>query len=171
MPNWFHRAFDEFERPLLRYVTSLVSDFDSSQDIVQEAFVKMHRQGDPAPGKSAGPWLFRVCRNAALDHLRRGSRVVCLESVPEPSETLPEAPPDAEDLEWLRSAIEALPVNQREVVRLKFDHQCRYKEIAQLTGLTVTNVGFLLSTALRRLREMRAAASSSSNPKTLRQSL
>lgn len=46
----------------------------------------------------------------------------------------------------------ALPPNQREVIRLKFQHQLSYQEIAQVTSLSVTNVGFLLHTALRTLR-------------------
>lgn len=45
-----------------------------------------------------------------------------------------------------------LPVNQREVVRLKFQNQLSYQEIAAVTSLSVSNVGFLLHTALKTLR-------------------
>jgi RNA polymerase sigma-70 factor (ECF subfamily) len=54
--------------------------------------------------------------------------------------------------------MEALPENQREVVRLKFQNGMSYKEIATVTELTVSNVGFLIHTALATLR-MRATAS------------
>ncbi len=50
--------------------------------------------------------------------------------------------------------LDQLPDNQQEVVRLKFQNEMTYQEIADVTGLTVTNVGFLLHTALKRLREL-----------------
>lgn len=50
--------------------------------------------------------------------------------------------------------LDQLPDNQQEVVRLKFQNDMTYQEIADVTGLSVTNVGFLLHTALKRLREL-----------------
>ena len=50
--------------------------------------------------------------------------------------------------------LDQLPENQQEVVRLKFQNEMTYQEIADVTGLSVTNVGFLLHTALKRLREL-----------------
>lgn len=49
-----------------------------------------------------------------------------------------------------------LPGRQREVVHLRFQEQLSYAEIAEVTGLTATNVGFLLHTALRALRRQLA---------------
>lgn len=46
-----------------------------------------------------------------------------------------------------------LPPNQQEVVRLKFQSGLSYKEIAGVTNLSVTNVGFLIHTALKTLRQ------------------
>lgn len=45
-----------------------------------------------------------------------------------------------------------LPDSQQEVVRLRFHGGLTYRQIAEVTGLTVTNVGFLLHTALKTLR-------------------
>jgi RNA polymerase sigma-70 factor (ECF subfamily) len=46
-----------------------------------------------------------------------------------------------------------LPKNQQEVIRLKFQHGLSYKEISTVTNLSVTNVGFLIHTGLKVLRE------------------
>ena len=46
----------------------------------------------------------------------------------------------------------ALPRNQQEVVRLKFQNGLSYQEISNVTKLTVTNVGFLIHTAIKTLR-------------------
>jgi RNA polymerase sigma-70 factor (ECF subfamily) len=53
--------------------------------------------------------------------------------------------------------IDRLPANQQEVVRLKFQNGFSYKEIARITELSVTNVGFLIHTAVTRLRREFAA--------------
>lgn len=48
--------------------------------------------------------------------------------------------------------LEHLPENQQEVIRLKFQNGLSYREISGITGLSVTNVGFLLHTGLKTLR-------------------
>ena len=48
--------------------------------------------------------------------------------------------------------VDRLSENQREVVRLKFQHGLSYKEIAAVTELSVTNVGYLIHTAIKKLR-------------------
>ena len=48
--------------------------------------------------------------------------------------------------------VATLPFNQQEVVRLKFQNGLSYQEISAITSLTVTNVGFLLHTAIKNLR-------------------
>ena len=53
--------------------------------------------------------------------------------------------------------INHLPPNQQEVIRLKFQNGFSYKEIARITELSVTNVGFLIHTAVTRLRREFAA--------------
>ena len=49
--------------------------------------------------------------------------------------------------------VESLPKNQREVIHLKFQCDLSYKEISEITKLSVTNVGFLMHTALKNLRK------------------
>lgn len=53
--------------------------------------------------------------------------------------------------------IDRLPRNQQEVVRLKFQNGFSYKEISRITALSVGNVGFLIHTAVTRMRTEFAA--------------
>ena len=53
----------------------------------------------------------------------------------------------------LLQMVAELSDNQQEVVRLKFQENLSYREIAEVTGLSVSNVGFLLHTAVMKLRE------------------
>ena len=70
----------------------------------------------------------------------------------------PQLPPpeQAEQTELASHVLELLallPENQQEVIRLKFQQGLSYKEISTVTGLSVTNVGFLMHTGLKRLRK------------------
>ena len=57
------------------------------------------------------------------------------------------------------AVLNALPENQREVIRLKVQHGLSYREISTVTGLSVSNVGFLLHKGITTLRvRLRAAA-------------
>ena len=49
--------------------------------------------------------------------------------------------------------LETLPKNQREVVYLKFQGDLSYKEISEVTELSVSHVGVLIHTALRAIRK------------------
>ena len=72
---------------------------------------------------------------------------------PRPGVTLEQAETHAAVLKL----INRLPPNQQEVVRLKFQNGFSYKEISRITALSVTNVGFLIHTAVTRLRREFAA--------------
>ncbi|MGH9424725.1 MAG: RNA polymerase sigma factor, partial [Terriglobia bacterium] len=74
----------------------------------------------------------------------------------EPSSDSPDALVSIEQTEKLRSALKilgTLPASQQEVIRLKFQSELSYKEISQVTGLSVTNVGFLIHVGLKAIRQ------------------
>jgi RNA polymerase sigma-70 factor (ECF subfamily) len=49
--------------------------------------------------------------------------------------------------------LDMIPENQQEVIRLKFQNGFSYREISGVTGLSVTNVGFLIHTGLKSIRQ------------------
>jgi len=143
---------------LTRYTTGLLGGDDASaRDVVQDAFVRLWRK-PPPDGSQLRAWLFAVCRSRAIDLLRRRGRQVdddgglIARSVAEsPS---PDAALAAGDTAAaLFALVDTLPPRHAEVVRLKFRDDLSYAEIADVTGLTATNVGFILHTALKTLRE------------------
>lgn len=48
--------------------------------------------------------------------------------------------------------MDGLPTNQQEVIRLKVESGLSYREISELTGLSISNVGYLLHTGLTSIR-------------------
>jgi RNA polymerase sigma-70 factor (ECF subfamily) len=78
------------------------------------------------------------------------------ETAAERSSDNPDPSVSMEQTETLGSALkilETLPASQQEVIRLKFQNELSYKEISQVTGLSVTNVGFLIHAGLKTIRQ------------------
>jgi RNA polymerase sigma factor (sigma-70 family) len=170
----FPALLARYERPLVRYAQSIVGDVDSARDVVQDVFIKLARgemrcdgENGSAPANAQSPirnphleaWLFTVTRNRALDHHRKHRRIIPMPiqddrpcGAPSPSATLESRDSEASLLRLL----DALSPNQREVIRLKFQNDLSYREIAEVTQLTVTNIGFLLHTGLKKLRALAA---------------
>lgn len=156
-------AVERHQVPLLRYATRLLGgDADRAGDVVQDTFVRLMAQPPEQIDGHAAEWLFTVCRNRALDVLRKEGRVSRFEAGQEERLTAEGVRPGrelerAETQEAVRQLIDRLPPNQQEVIRLKFQSGFSYKEISRITELSVSNVGFLIHTAVTRLRREMAA--------------
>lgn len=155
---WIAAALEKHEGPLIRYAARLTGDDDRARDVVQETFLRLCRERRDMEGNHVAAWLYRVCRQRAMDACRKESRmqtvadeVVSRRAAPAdgPSETCD----DRESAGAMMDHLAKLPANQQEVVRLKFSGGLSYREISEVTGLSVTNVGFLLHTAIKALRE------------------
>lgn len=155
--EFIRRALDQYEGPLIRYSWGLTGDLESARDVVQDAFLRLCEQPPGSVDGHLAQWLFTVCRHRALDVQRKSRRMTPLSEIewehqPSPVASPAEAAADRDTISQIEELLAELPLNQREVVRLKFQNQLSYQEIATLTTLSVGNVGFLLHTALKTLR-------------------
>ncbi len=160
--SFLERVFAEQRAPLVRYATRLLGSHERAEDVVQDTFVRFMQQPTEAINDHAVEWLFTVCRHRALDVLRKEGRMRRFEegqvervtaAEPRPGRALEEAETQA----TLLHLIDRLPPNQQEVIRLKFQNGFSYQEIARITELSMGNVGFLIHTAVARLRAEFAA--------------
>ncbi|MFO0892248.1 MAG: sigma-70 family RNA polymerase sigma factor [Isosphaeraceae bacterium] len=146
-----------FEGPLLLYATRLLGDSETARDVVQDTFLRLCGQDRVRVGDHLAEWLFTVCRNRALDVLRKEHRMTqlkddqvsrCLNSAPGPAEAA-----ESHDLgARVLALMESLPNNQREVLRLKFQNGFSYQEISRISGHSVSNVGYLIHAGIKTLR-------------------
>ncbi|NNC89925.1 MAG: sigma-70 family RNA polymerase sigma factor [Akkermansiaceae bacterium] len=157
--EFVEHALAEFERPLVAYAMGFVHDLERARDVVQDTFIRLYQQDRSKVERSLKAWLFTVCRNRALDVLRKEKRMVEL-SDERLAGLESEAAGPGVRADWdervgqVMKALERLSENQREVIRLKFQQGLSYKEISALTGLTTGNVGFQLHAGLKRLRSL-----------------
>lgn len=151
-------ALKEYERPLIGYAQGFVHDWERARDVVQDTFIRLCQQDMAKVRDGVKTWLFTVCRNRALDVLRKDSRMVemderKLHGIPGKNLSASDHLEKEELHERLESYLQRLTPNQREVVILKFQQGLSYEEISRVTGLSTGNVGFLLHHAIKRLRE------------------
>ena len=157
-PSFVQTAVEQHQAPLLRYATRLFhGDVERARDVVQDTFVRLMAQAPAEIEGHVAEWLYTVCRNRVLDVFRKEGRLKLFEAGQ--AERLTAADPrpgagmeQAESHAAMLELIGHLPPNQQEVIRLKFQSGFSYKEISRITSLSVSNVGFLIHTAITRLR-------------------
>ena len=62
--------FEKYKDLVIRNVYVIVKDYHEAQDICQEAFSRLLLRLDKVPPKKVRPWLLRVSKHLAIDHLR-----------------------------------------------------------------------------------------------------
>ncbi|MCX7404392.1 MAG: RNA polymerase sigma factor [Planctomycetia bacterium] len=158
-------AVERYEMPLLRYARRLLGDLDLARDAVQHAFVQLCSESSNRLEERIAPWLFRVCRNRALDHLRRGGREQLLLDITADSaveQTLAE--PDSREVDpaqaiehrdladRLRELMQKLPAPQRETIDL-WCEGLNYRQIAEIVGREEGHVRVLAHRGFASLRK------------------
>jgi len=148
------QVFETEESPLLRFAYGLVGQRETAEDLVQDAFLKLHAHWQGVTNPRA--WLFKTIRNLALNHLRDHKR----ESSIGNSDHFPthSADPDQtlghfEAIGTLQLLISELDPADRELITLKYHEDLKYDQISQRTGLSVGNVGYKLHHALKNLAD------------------
>lgn len=146
-----------FQLPLLQFATRITGDRERARDVVQETFVKFQNNGafhNPKPAT----WLFTVCRNRALNVCRKERRMQYLDEklieTREAEQLMPFARLEQKEAAgFLLKIVATLPPRQQEVLQLKFQNDLSYQQIAEITKTTANNVGVLIHTALKTLRQ------------------
>jgi RNA polymerase sigma-70 factor (ECF subfamily) len=159
-PGWetIEELFTALESPLLSYALRLAGDAGVAEDLVQEAFMRLHAQFDKV--REPQRWLCRTVHNLALNHRRQAGKIVSLNlpgddgASASNDTTDPQPLPDEQIARWegiglVRLSLESLDERSRELVRLKFNEEMSYKEISARTGLKIGHVGYLLHHALK----------------------
>jgi len=157
-PSQLEELWHKHAKALTRYATRMLWDWSAAEAVTQDAFLRWMEAGTEVSQENARAWLYKVVRNKSIDLLRRDKRLKELnERVAKPIADASSEPVaqtlEKEEETMLNDQIAELPKRQREVLRLKFQENLSYREIAQTTGDTVAMVGQLLHQALGTLRK------------------
>ncbi len=149
----------QHQAALLRYAGRLLNDGAAAQDVVQEAFLRLHRAlaCGRGPAGAVSHWLYRTTHNAAVDWIRRESRLRRLHE--EHAEELEVRRDGAADEQAVRDErrrvvlrhLSRLKPAERQVLVLRLQEGMSYADIGRVTGRSEGYVGCLLHHATRKL--------------------
>lgn len=152
----FRHIVNENAAPLTAYAFAICSDIHTAQDAVQETFMQYLKSCGGV--QNIRPWLYRVCRNKLIDGFKAsGARPAApLENLNVPSEerNASENLQREEVHEALFAAIARLKEGEAEILNLKYFGEMSYEEIAEVLGISVSNVGVRLVRALESLKKI-----------------
>ena len=146
-------VFESEESGLLRYAIGLVGRRTVAEELVQEAFLRLHELWDEVENPRA--WLYRSLRNLALNHLRdRKPETELHEDTAHADDTPPpEVMGRNEAIGTMRLLLAEMSEDDRNLIRLKYHDDLKYQEISRRTGLSVGNVGYRLHHVLKGLAD------------------
>ena len=150
--------YRELRKPLLRYLVCLGLSSDEAQDVVQDAFLILHRHlASGGSQENIRGWLFRVAHNQARNRQNRYDRNFAAPGDSEMEAFLDEATPERAVLEkekfrQLGKAIRLLSASERECLLLRASG-LRYREISEVLGIATSTVSDTVDRAVKKLAE------------------
>jgi len=156
MDNAFARAYRLYHAPIARFLAGFGLGVIDADDLAQETFLRLARDGGAIPADRVRFWLFRVARNLALNELRRGRTWSAVRTLLRGSTT--SADPESvlarrQDADRCLALLRALPDEWRAAIILRDVEGMSYAEIAATLEVTVAKVKTDLFRARSRLRE------------------
>jgi len=153
--------YDRYAPVALALAGRILGDRSEAEDVIQVVFTKVWTDAsryDPSKG-SPTSWLLSWVRNGAIDRLRRrealqraavtsaGLAAAARDDAHDPDE------PSAEDRERLKSAVAALPADQRQVIELAYFEGLSQTQIAQRLGEPLGTVKTRVRLGMAKLRQ------------------
>ena len=170
--NAFRVLVERHQERIYGYLLGMVRNRDLANDLFQETFLRVinamqRRRGSyTQQGRWVG-WVMRIARNATLDHLRSRKKWQDVSATADEDtgasywDRLPDDAPAADEQlhrfqqsEWLEDCIERLPPEQREVLLLRQETELTFREIAELTEVSINTALGRMRYALLNLRRM-----------------
>lgn len=154
-----------YRRPLYGFILRMTEGDGEADDIFQDVWLRAIRKISAFRGGSFLSWLFRIAHNLVVDRARRSGRVVLMdapggeESRGMPEDRIPDSAPsparDAANRDLgacIGSAVERLPVEQREVFLMRFEADLPFREIARIQGTSINTALARMQYALAKMR-------------------
>jgi RNA polymerase sigma-70 factor (ECF subfamily) len=142
------------EQPIRAIVLSIVGNWHTGQDVVQETFVRAYEKlGQLHDGSQFGSWVAVIAKRCAIDAAMRKRLTVPLDE----AGNMPAARDNGQldvDKEQLLKSVMKLKECERQAVMLHYFSQLNFREISGITGRSIGTISKQVSRAHERLREM-----------------
>ena len=151
----YNTLFRKFYEPVTKYIYYKCGNLHQAEDIAQNVFIKLWNLCATVTFSKAKSYIYTACNNLFLNEVAH-QKVVLKHQKTVTDHTNYESPDFLIETEEfrvkLKAAINALAIREREVFLLSRIDNKTYKEIAEITGLTVKAIERRMSKALKELR-------------------
>ena len=134
----YNTAVDAHADGVYRFALKHLRDEDLAKDVVQESFARLWMKVDQVEVAKVKSYLFTTAHHVMVDEVRKGSRSTRMEVHHDNLRSVVQSQPDLKEV--LDAALATLPAIQRSVVLLRDLEGYSYEEIAELTGLNLSQV-------------------------------
>ncbi len=151
--------FERYQVPLYNFFLRLTRQASTSEDLVQEVFLRVLKYKHTFRGKGQfRGWLYQIARSARADHYRKHGRETELseesqEMLVSAQAAVSESLEEEQRAALVRAALERLPEAKREVLLMSRFQDLRYHEIARALGIAEGTVKVRVHRAMKDLRE------------------
>ena len=147
----FFSLYARYSPKVYGYLKKRIRDTQKTEDVFQEVWAKLHRNRDRFDPKFAvAAWIFVIARSVMLDSLRR------FEPLTVPFGENEDGQPSGANSELpdFFELVESLSEREQEVLRLRYEAELDFEEIARRLGLNSGNVRQVISRSVRKLRSL-----------------
>lgn len=151
----FTAAIKQFEGLLYKIASVYTNSTEDRDDLMQEIIYQLWKSFDSFAQKSAfSTWMYRVAMNTAIYHLKKDKRKVSTVSLEGQAFDHPDIKNDELEEKWqtLRHHLNNLNLLDKGIVMLYLENKS-HEEIAQITGISISNVGTRLSRIKEKLKQ------------------
>lgn len=134
----FNKCVDEYADSLYRFILKNIKDSEKAKDIIQDTFEKMWLKSADIHPQKAKNYLFTAAYHTMIDVIRREKKQSDFSEINLKDLAYQQQYSDIQEV--LNKAIDLLPNDQKAVVLLRDYEGYSYEEIAQITGLSLSQV-------------------------------
>lgn len=167
-PEAIRALYQRYGRLVYSVAYKVLGDVSLSEDATQQAFVQAWRAAASYdPSRELGPWLATIARRAAIDVFRREQRHRDVDDIDTAAVTLTTPPPSIDQIydAWeVRKALDGLPDQDRELIRLQHFGAMTHSQISQALTIPLGTVKSRSFRAHRRMADLLGHLRSAPDP-------
>ncbi|MFO7827086.1 MAG: RNA polymerase sigma factor [Bacteroidales bacterium] len=134
----YNKSVDLYSDAIFRFILKNISDMDEAKDIVQDTYEKLWVRAADVSFEKVKSYLFSTAYHTMIDKIRKNKRVTVIEEYNDVNSCHSDQYSDLSEV--LNEAIKKLPDTQRSVILLRDYEGYAYNEIAEITGLSESQV-------------------------------
>lgn len=150
------RIIDEHQQQLFTFAFFRVGSYEAAQDIVQDVFIRFYENSRRlSAANNVKAYLYKTISNACTDYLRKNAKIqfIAIENL---VNELVENEEKQCLSEYLRieEILENLPIDQAEILRLKFIDSLNFVEISDILNVNINTIKSRYKYAINKLRNL-----------------